>query len=190
MPVSYDLSVEAFYTTEGKSPPALLNPGESVFVASREIIRLHNNLTAKAPLKNSRIRQVLSLKAPLYLSCHETVVYFRITNVSANIIEFDTSLGIARIIFEPIEGTVERPYNGTFDKEFIFRGMVDYNDIYKRAIRKIDTKTTEILGIEKRMHANVPTLLVIFAAIFSLVNINIQALSASSCPSLQFISQQ
>ena len=179
-PVSCDLTVDAFYTAEGRSTSALLKPGDSVFVSSRETIHLPNDLTAKVLLKNSRIRQGLSLEAPLYFPGHETVVYFRITNISADSIELDTSRSIAQIIFEPVEGTVEHPYNGTFNKEFDFRGMANYSDIYKSEIRKIDSKADEVIGIEKRMYANVLALMAIFAAIFSLVNINVQALSANS----------
>lgn len=179
-PVSCDLTTEAFYTSDGKSDTALLNPSDSVFVASRERIHLPNNLTARVLLKNSRIRQGLSLEAPLYFPGHETVVYYRITNVSADVIELDTARNIAQIVFEPVEGVVEHPYDGTFNKEFDFRGMANYSNVYQTEMRKIDTKADEVLGIEKRMYANVLALMAIFAAIFTFVNVNVQALSTSN----------
>ena len=58
--------------------------------------------------------------------------------------------------------------------------MGDYRNIYQSEVRKIESKADEVLGIEKRMYANVLALMAIFAAIFTLVNVNIQALSASS----------
>lgn len=179
-PVSCDLTTKAFYTSAGKSGTALLNPGDSVFVASREIIHLPDNLTARVLLKNSRIRQGLDLEAPLYFPGHETVIYYRVTNISADTIELDATRGIAQITFEPVEGVVEHPYAGTFNQEFEFRGMANYSNIYQSEMRKIDSKTNEVLGIEKRMYANVLALMAIFAAIFTLVNVNVQALSADS----------
>lgn len=179
-PVSCDLMTDAFYTAEGRSDIVLLAPGDSVFVASRETLHLPSNLTARVFLKNSRIRQGLSLEAPLYFPGHETVVYYRVTNVSADAIELSTANGLAQIAFEPVEGEVEHPYSGTFNREFDFRGMANYSDVYRSEMRKLDSKADEVLGIEKRMYANVLALMAIFAAIFTLVNVNVQTLSSGN----------
>lgn len=184
-PVSYDLRTDAFYTAEGKASSVELAPGDSVFVASKEIIRLKrdltthtlapHDLTARVLLRNSRIRQGLALDAPVYFPGHNTVVYFRVTNVSANVISLDTSKGIAQLAFDCVDGEVERPYAGSFSDEFDYRGLADYSDIYKADVHKVSSKIEEIQGIERRIYENVLALMAIFAAIFSLVNINIGA---------------
>lgn len=171
-PVSYDLTTAAFYVGETKAASATLAPGESVFVASKETIHLPDDLVARVLLRNSRIRQGLTLDAPLYFPGHETAVFFRVTNVSADMITLDTNKGIAQITFETVDGPVEHPYRGAFSKELDFRGMGTYTDIYANDMRKLEAKTDEIKGIEKRMYGNVLALMAIVAAVFTLVNVN------------------
>lgn len=176
-PVSYDLTTDGFYANEQKVSRVTLAPGESVFVSSKESVKLPDDLAARVLLRNSRIRQGLTLDAPLYFPGHETVVFFRVTNISADAITLDTAKGIAQIVFETIDGVVENPYRGTFDKEFNYRGMGKYTDIYADDMRKLENKADEIKGIEKRMYGNVLALMAIFAAIFTLVNVNAGILS-------------
>lgn len=75
-PVSYDLTTRAFYTNDGEQASVTLLPGDSVYVASKEAIHLPDNLVARVLLKNSRMRQGLSLDAPLYFPGHSTVGFF------------------------------------------------------------------------------------------------------------------
>lgn len=74
-PVSYDLRTLEFYPMGGKATEVELMPGESVFVGSQEVIHLPNTLAARVMLRNSRIRQGLSLDAPLYFPGHSTRVF-------------------------------------------------------------------------------------------------------------------
>lgn len=173
--VSYDLRTDAFYTAEGKASSAELAPGDSVFVAAKERIKLPQTLTARVLLRNSRIRQGLTLDAPVYFPGHSTVVYFRVTNMSANAISLDTSKGLAQLAFDSVDGEVEHPYVGSFSNEFDYRGLADYSDIYRADIHEVNSKVKEIQGIERHIYGNVLALMAIFAAIFSLVNINIGA---------------
>lgn len=181
-PVSYDLSTDGFYTRDGKVLHVALKPGDSVFVATREVIHLPDNFVARVLIKNSRLRQGLTLDAPLYFPGHETVVYFRVTNISSDEISLSTSRSIAQLTFEEVEGDVEHPYDGAFSNEFEFRGLADYQDIYASEIRRIEKEKDEIKEVEKRMYGNVLALMAIFAAIFSLVNVNMQLLAANSLP--------
>lgn len=178
-PVSYDLTTDYFYSKSvgSKATSVTLAPGDSVFVASKERLSLSNDLAARVLLRNSRIRQGLSLDAPLYFPGHETVIFFRVTNVSADEITLDCSKGIAQIVFEQVCGEVEQPYSGGFNKEVDFRGMGNYEKIYSEDIKKITDKADEIKGIERRMYEGVLALMAIFAAIFTLVNINAGVLS-------------
>lgn len=179
-PVSYDLTTDGFYTQAGKVSNISLMPGDSVFVATKESIHLPKNLAARVLIKNSRLRQGLTLDAPLYFPGHETVVYFRVTNVSSDEISLSPARSIAQLTFEEVSGEVEYPYQGAFSNEFEFKGLAGYKDIYAAETRRIEKKKDEVAGIEKRMYGNVLALMAIFAAIFSLVNINMQLLAAGS----------
>lgn len=131
-------------------------------------------------LRNSRIRQGLSLAASLYFPGHETLVYYRVTNVSASEITLNKARGIAQLVFEKVDEAVEHSYEGAFNEEFDYRGLGDYEDIYKEEMSKIQKKTDEIACMEKRMYGNVLALMAIFALIFTLVNINAQVVNAGS----------
>lgn len=122
-PVSYDLRTLEFYPKGGKTTEVELMPGESVFVGSQEIIHLPNTIAARVMLRNSRIRQGLSLDAPLYFPGHSTRVFFRVTNVSQGAIALDRAHGIAQLVFERVEGEVNHPYDGTFADEFDYRDV-------------------------------------------------------------------
>lgn len=172
-PVSYDLTTSSFFDENGSHPSYELKPGQSVFVGSKETINLPADLAARVLLRNSRIRQGLSLEAPLYFPGHATVVYFRVTNVSGSIIRLDGSRGIAQITFERLEKAVSSPYAGTFSDEFDYRGLADYSGAYEKDMRRLEEKADEVAGIEKRMYGNVLALMTVFAAIFSLVNVNL-----------------
>lgn len=181
--ISCDLQTESFFTNAGKSDSATLAPGESVFVSCVECINLPDNLTATVLLRNSRIRQGLSLDAPLYFPGHKTRLFFRITNVSAETICLDKGNGIAQVVFESVSDHVSSPYGGVFADEFDYKGLADYSDIFAEDIKKIDERKSEVKGIEKRIYANVLALFAVFAAIFTLVNVNAGALQAASAPS-------
>lgn len=176
-PVSYDLTTDYFSAGDGRLSNVRLMPGDSVFVAAKEVVSLPDDLAARVLLRNSRIRQGLSLDAPLYFPGHRTVVFFRITNVCADEIDLDCAKGIAQIVFERVEGSVERSYEGEFSEELDFRGMGSYSDVYDEEIKKLERKADEIKGIEQRMYERVLALMAIFAAIFTLVNVNAGTLS-------------
>lgn len=178
-PVSYDLVTKGFYVDGNEVPEVELDPGESVFVGSVETVHLPGNIAARIGLKNSRIRQGLSLEAPVYFPGHSTRLFFRVTNVSADTICLDTSKGIAQVMFETVDG-VEHPYEGAFSDEFSFSGLASYENVYGGQVKKVEKKKEEILGIESRIYGNVLTLFGVFAAIFTLVNVNAGALTDGS----------
>lgn len=45
------------------------------------------------------------------------------TNVSQGAIALDRAHGMAQLVFERVEGDVERPYDGAFADEFDYRGV-------------------------------------------------------------------
>lgn len=135
-PVSYDLTVKEYCTADGAVNHVELEPGDSVFVASNEVIRLPDDLTAEVRLRNSRIRQGLTLDAPLYFPGHHTRVFYRVTNVGAEAIDLDVSSGIAQLTFSPVEGKVAEPYHGSFADELDYRGLGRYEAAIPKACAK------------------------------------------------------
>ena len=91
--------------------------------STTEIIHLLGTLVARVMLRNSRIRQGLSLDAPLYCSGHSTRVFFRVKNIGQGVIALDCSRSIAQLVFERVEGEAEHSYNGAFADEFDYRGV-------------------------------------------------------------------
>lgn len=180
-PVSYDLATKCFYTRDGETDRAELMPGDSVFVAPVEVLHVPQGMAARVLLKNSRIRQGLSLDAPLYFPGHTTRAFFRVTNVSADAIALDRTRPIAQVTFETVEdgGTA---YDGAFADELDFRGLASYSDVLGPQVRELEAKRDEVAGIERRMYGNVLALFAVFAAIFTLVNVSASALSAASSP--------
>lgn len=179
-PVSYDLATRRFYTRDGEREGIELMPGESVFVASEEVIHVPERMAARVLLKNSRIRQGLALDAPLYFPGHVTRAYFRVTNVSADAIALDRSRPIAQVAFETVQDG--EAYDGAFSGELDFRGLASYTDVLGPQVRELDAKRDEVVGIERRMYGNVLALFAVFAAIFTLVNVSASSLSTACSP--------
>lgn len=176
-PISYDLSSKEFHTTENgeirSQSEISLEPRESVFVSCVETVDLPNDMAAVINARNSKIRQGLRIDAPIYYPGHKTRVFFRVSNVSKDVIQFSKDERYAAIYFVKVDGPVERPYEGAFSNELNFGGMAEYRGAYEKAMRKIESKKDELKDMEKGIYANVLVLLTIFVALFSLININV-----------------
>lgn len=83
-PVTCNLHTKDFVTDGTRGASVVLGPGDSAFVECQESVRLPQDLAARVLIRNSRIREGLSLDAPLYFPGHETVIYFRVTNISGS----------------------------------------------------------------------------------------------------------
>lgn len=172
-PVSCDIHSKHFVSPDGKAcDESSLLPGESVFVECKEGVQLPNDIAARVLLKNSRMREGLTLDAPLYFPGHKTVLFFRVTNVSANEVSLDTRKPIAQVAFERVEEPVKQPYNGTFQSEMSYSGMASYEGMYEGEIKEIEKKAEDLRGIEHRIYGNVLAIMAVLAGIFTLVNIN------------------
>lgn len=187
-PVTYDLVTRRFFIERyNETDTYTLEPNASVFVDTEEIIKLPDNLAATILIKNSRMRQGLSLDAPLYFPGHETRVFFRVTNVSSNEIVLDAKKPIAQIAFQEVS-PVEKPYHGTFAQEFNFKGMGDYESSYSKELKKFSDKSDDLLhSLEKNVYANMLAIMAIFAAIFSLVNVNLMAFMSKAAGSIVIV---
>ena len=115
----------------------------------------------------------MRIDAPIYYPGHKTRVFFRVSNISKDVIQFLKDEQYAAIYFVKVDGAVERPYEGAFSDELNFRGMAEYRGAYEKAMRKIESKKDELKDMEKGIYANVLVLLTIFVALFSLININV-----------------
>lgn len=150
-----------------------LNPGDSVFVQSIEEIHMPQDMIARVSLRNSRIREGLSLDAPVYYPGHETKVFFRVTNVSAQKIHIECAKGLSSIMFEKLEKKPDASYNGTFQSEMQFTDMASYTERYSAEISSLKKEEEKLESVESRLYSNVATILTIFVGIFSLINVNV-----------------
>lgn len=177
--IGYDLRAKMFYlNSEGRKTITLM-PNDSVFVESVEIIAMPVNLLGRVALKNSRIRQGLSMDAPVYQPGHKTRIYFRLTNVSADAITLYEGEKYAMICFEQLAAEPKAPYDGVFQDEFDYQGLADYQDVYKRQTRELEKKTEDLKSVENNIYANVLSILAIFMALFSFLTVNV-TLAANS----------
>ena len=140
----YDLRAEYFAVGDKTETNAFLQPGESAFVASSDILTVPPNLLCRVVLKNSRIRQGFTMDAPVYQPGHTTRVFFRLTNLSANELRLAAGERYATLIFEKLEEEPEQLYNGAFRDEFEFSGLGEYQDIYRKQMREIEKKTEDL----------------------------------------------
>lgn len=171
--IGYDLRASSF-AKDGKMVLSCeLLPGESVFVQSSEIVHFDEQTCGKISLKNSRIRMGLTLDAPIYQPGHTTRIYFRLTNVSKELITLEEDQKYAILTFEQLNQPAQTPYTGTFSDEFSFRGLADYTSEYANQVKSLDGKLKDLETLEKSIYLNVTTILSIFVAFFTLINLNI-----------------
>ncbi len=174
--IGYDLVIDQFTNHQQESSiNYLLVPGDSVFVRTKESVNMPHDLAARIVLRNSRIRQGLSLDAPVYQPGHKTRIFFRVTNVSKSSIKLKQGDELASILFDKLEEEPDHPYEGAFQEEFDYRGMGTYGPQYSQQMQEIEDKMTHLKDLEKSSYGNVITLMTIFIGIFSLVNVNLTA---------------
>ncbi len=178
--VHYELIADSFSNEKKNAETSIvLHPMESTFVKSKEVVQLPNNMIAFVQLKNSRIREGLTLNAPIYQPGHKTNVFYRITNISQQDISLKSEDKIAQILFYELSQDVENPYSGTFQSEFEYTGMGKYTEEYSKDMKRIEDKYNDVKNIESRIYTNVLSILAIFVSVFSLININVSSFSQS-----------
>lgn len=178
--IGYDLRTKCLYTDDKHERQELtLLPGESAFVGSEEVVSVPTSLCCKVYLKNSRIRQGLSLDAPVYQPGHQTRIYFRLTNVSKDELVLRAGEQYAMLVFEQLEGVPAEPYNGVFVDEFTFGGLGKYQNMYDDQVRKLTKKQKDLESIEKSIYGNVLVILSVFVALFSILVTNVPSLATA-----------
>lgn len=172
--VGYDLRTYQFcYSVHHVSDVCILEPGEGIFVAAEETVQFSEKMIGHVYLKNSRLRQGLSLEAPVYQPGHKTRIFFRLRNVSDSRLTLKKGESYAMLVFEELEEQPEKCYAGTFSDEDVFKGLADYSAAYKGQIEAVGSKLEKIEKIESRTYTNVSVLLTVFIGIFTLLNVNI-----------------
>ena len=179
--IGYDLKTDCFFLDTNTSKSSVdLAPGDTVFVRTVEELDLPENMAAAVQLRNSRIRQGLSLTAPIYQPGHKSKVFFRVTNATKQVIHLDTVKGIGYLVFIQLEDNVERPYNGAFQNEDAFVGMSTYKSSLADDVTDLEKKVDSVKNIEKNVYGNVLSIMGIFIGIFSLINVNLSLVTASA----------
>lgn len=184
--IGYDLRAQSFILSGRSLPSCQLNPGESVFVQSVERVHFDPHTLGRVSLKNSRIRQGFTMDSPVYQPGHDTFIYFRLTNLSDAVLSLYQGESYAMLMFEQLSAAPDHPYSGAFQGEMSFSGLATYESSYRDQIASIDQKISTVKDLEKNVYSNVITLLSIFIAIFTILNVNID-LAASQAGARQFL---
>lgn len=179
--IGYDLRTDCFFLDTNTSKKEVdLAPGDTVFVRTTETLDLPNDMAAAVQLRNSRIRQGLSLTAPIYQPGHKSKVFFRVTNATKQVIHLDSEKGIGYLVFIQLEEPVEKPYNGAFQNEDAFVGMSTYRGTLADDVTDLEKKVDTVKNIEKNVYGNVLSIMGIFIGIFSLINVNLSLAAANA----------
>lgn len=185
--IGYDLRAEFFVNADGEEVTScVLAPGESAVISSMERIAFDNQTIGTVHLKNSRIRMGLTMDAPVYQPGHETNIFFRITNISNESIKLKSGEKYAMLIFEHSDEEPDQPYNGQFQNERKYLGLSGYKSRYDDQIEELNEKKRDLKTLEKSIYGNVVTLLTIFIAIFSILNVNI-SLAAKATEAIHYL---
>ena len=138
--IGYDLQTKAFYNMNKEYYEKMaLDPGDSIFVECKEFIEMPPNMIAQIQIRNSRIRQGLRLDAPIYQPGHNTLIYFRITNISKSVIRLSLEDGMAYILFYRLDSEPNKVYDGAFqDEKGEFFGMSSYSEKFKMKMESVE----------------------------------------------------
>lgn len=178
--VGYDLRTAYLVNNKKEVDSILLMPGESAFAASQEAVRLPNNLLARVYLKNSRLRQGLSLEAPVYQPGHYTKAFFRLRNVSNRAIRLRAGEKYAMVVFEQLDAIPDSPYDGVFQSEIDFKDLADYTKIYEQQMEEMEQSQENIKEMERNIYANVLVILTVFVALFSFLTVNVSLFASQA----------
>lgn len=171
--IGYDLRVDKILKNKKELDTLDLSPGDSVFVSSIELIMFDTTTAGYVSLRNSRIRMGLDLTSPVYQPGHLTNIFFKLTNTSDSVITISHGEKYATLLFEQLNEEPNTSYDGTYQKEQVFTDLGGYESEYSKQIKIAEKKINNLEAIEKRLYGNVITILTIFIAIFSLLNVNI-----------------
>lgn len=121
--ISYDLTIRGFVCPgeDGRETDSrVLDPGESVFASSEEVLTVPDDCVGFVTLRNFAIRMGLSLSVPVYQPGHVTRVFARLTNVSDASLVLEKGDSVVSLMFSRLDGSVETPYRGRYADQLAF----------------------------------------------------------------------
>ena len=105
--VSYDVTLECIITNDAEKESYILQPGETIFVRTKEMIHMPDDLMGRIGEKNSKMRLGIQVSGPHYFPGHKTYMFLRVSNISPNRIKLDKGDKIAQIFFEQLKEAYE-----------------------------------------------------------------------------------
>lgn len=131
--ISYDLTIESIVLGEKEKKDCYdLQPGETVFIKTKEQIAIPLTVLGRIAEKNSRMRQGMRVDGPTYQPGHVTYAFLRVQNISEDVIFLAAGMRIAQIIFEELTGIPDVPYSkqegASFKDEVEYRGFSSRKD--------------------------------------------------------------
>ncbi|MGU8237158.1 dCTP deaminase [Clostridium perfringens] len=177
--ISYDLTISKIIIPDSEDKEIdtyEIAPNETVYIKSKEKLKIPNNIMGTIAEKNSVMRMGLEVSGPHYQPGHETYSFLRIHNISHNIIVLKKGKKIAQIIFEQLNEVPEVPYdknpNASFNNEVKYLGFGKYKDEYSKDIARFNKVKEDIENKEGQIYSNILTFMGIFVSIFSFLTLN------------------
>ena len=188
--VSYDVTLECIITKDAEKESYILQPSETIFVRTKEMIHMPDDLMGRIGEKNSKMRLGIQVSGPHYFPGHKTYMFLRVSNISPNRIKLDKGDKIAQIFFEQLKEVPQKTYNlqenASFNNEEKYRGFAGYQDEYERKILKIEQQKEELEEKESKIYANIMTIMGVFVAVFSMIMVNFTNINAETA-NLKFL---
>lgn len=178
--ISYDLTVEEIISgSEKHLKDITLEPGDVVFIKTKEKLCIPDNILGRVAQKNSRMRMGLYVDGPHYHPGHETYAFLRVWNISSDNICIKEGQKIAQIIFEELSHKPDTLYgqdkHTAFVNETEYLGLSTYKKEYEKYVKKIEKVSDNIENKETQIYANVLTLMGIVSAVFAIITLNFEA---------------
>ncbi|MGF0145524.1 dCTP deaminase domain-containing protein [Sharpea azabuensis] len=171
--VSYDLIINEIYDPNEKATYERyqLNPGDTVFVGSNETVSFPDDCLGFVNLRNSAVRMGIGFYSPVYHPGHRTRIFTRIKNESSDIIMIERGQSVLSLMIYQLDHHVE-PYSGKYTDQFDFANVHKFESTKLPDVVRLEKAAKKIEDSEQSIYGNVMTIMTIFIAIFSIVNLN------------------
>ena len=176
--VSYDLTIDCIIKDgESEEVEYDLEPGDVIFIRTKEKLRIPENILGRIAEKNSRMRQGLKVDGPHYQPGHETYAFLRVQNLSDKVISLKAGMTIAQVIFEQLcdtpEVTYDKQQGASFQFEKEYRGLGNYKKEYSKQMKDAyDKANHDLEDLSQKIYGNVLTLMGVLVAVFSIITVN------------------
>lgn len=174
--IAYDLRVDKIHWLDQNNSQThkshTLKPGDSIFVSTKECIKVPNDMFGQIIPRNSCIRGGLEIAAPVYQPGHYTRVFVRVTNIADSEITISENMSVFSIMFYRLANEVSEPYQGAFVNQFDFYKVNGIHSVQTAIAVAAKADKEEITSIVRNIYATVITLMAIFVTMFSVIVMN------------------